>query len=263
MTKTGIVLQINKNIIYLMTPGGEFVKVKATGTIPSIGESYTGQLYIQKRSIHLPAAAAAIFMFIFTSAGLYSYYTPVAAITIEINPAMRLQLNMWNRIIKAEPLNEDGQKVLSNLNLTFKSADKGLEAIVEQAKKDKYIDEKYIVNKNEISIRIEEKKEDQIDISNFEENVKKQNIKVKVVEDVKGNKDDKDNKNNKDNKDKSKEPGKKNDLKETPAQNNKNKQSSENPSSQAGNKNKQNERRGPFNWIPSKANGAPPAGVKR
>jgi hypothetical protein len=185
MTKTGIVTQVNKNIVYLMTSGGEFVKVKAKGGTPSVGEIFCGEAFMERKIFRLPAVAAAMLSFIMLSSGFYTYYTPVAAITIDINPSVALHINRWNRIIKASPLNEDGKKVLSNLSLANKSPEQGLELIVAQAEKDNYINEDYKASDKVISVRVVEKKEDQINLSGFQAAVEKQNLKVSIKEDIK------------------------------------------------------------------------------
>lgn len=184
MIKTGIVTQVNKNIVYLMTSSGEFVKVKAKGTTPSIGEIFSGQVYVERKILRLPALAAAMLSFILLGSGFYTYYTPVAAITIDINPSVELQVNRWNRIIKASPLNDDGKTILSNINLTNKSPEEGLQIIVDQAEKNNFINEEYKNSDKVISVHVVEKKHDQIDLSAFQAAVEKQNLKVSIKEDT-------------------------------------------------------------------------------
>jgi hypothetical protein len=189
MIKTGIVTQVNKNIVYLMTTEGEFVKVKSKGAAPSIGEIFSGELYTERKPVRLPALAAAMLSFIILGSGLYTYYTPVAAITIDINPSVELQINRWNRIIKASPLNEDGKKVLSNISVANKSPEQGLEMIVSQAEKENFINEDYKASDKVISVHVVEKKEDQVDLSRFQAVVEKQNLKVTIKEELKEKKD--------------------------------------------------------------------------
>lgn len=189
MIKTGIVTQVNKNIVYLMTAEGEFVKVKSKVAAPSIGEIFSGEVYIERKTIRFPALAAAMLSFIILGSGLYTYYTPVAAITIDINPSVELQINRWNRIIKASPLNEDGKKVLSNISVANKSPEQGLELIVAQAEKDNFINEDYKASDKVISVHVVEKKEDQVDLTKFQAVVEKQNLKVTIKEEIKEKKD--------------------------------------------------------------------------
>lgn len=189
MTKTGIVTQVNKNVVYLMTSSGEFVKVRARGAAPGIGEIYSGEPYIERKIFRLPAIAAAMLSFIILSSGLYTYYTPVAAITIDINPSVKLHINRWNKIIKAAPLNEDGEKILLNLSLANKSPEEGLELIVAQAEKDNFINEEYKASDKIISVHVVEQKEDQVNLSGFQAAVEKQNLKVAIKEDIKNKKE--------------------------------------------------------------------------
>lgn len=184
MTKTGIVTQINKNKVFLMTSGGEFVKVSARGKTPAVGQVYTGELYVERPFYRAPLLAASVLLCILVSGGFYSYYTPVAAVTIDINPSVKLELNRWNKIIKTLPLNEDGKKVLEGVKLSNKSVEEGLNLIVEQAKKDNFINAEYQAEEKAISVHIDGKNHAKVNLSEFEASVEKQDIKLDIIDEA-------------------------------------------------------------------------------
>ena len=49
--------------------------------------------------------------------GYFSYVTPVAAISIDINPSLELQVNLYNRIVSVEAFNIDGIDLSGELNI--------------------------------------------------------------------------------------------------------------------------------------------------
>lgn len=48
MVKSGVVMQVNKKIVCILTPDGSFVKVKVQGQTPSVGEFYKGEVVSNK-----------------------------------------------------------------------------------------------------------------------------------------------------------------------------------------------------------------------
>lgn len=181
MKKTGIVTQINKKHACILTPSGEFSKVRYKGAAPSLGEVYSGDVY-SAPSLKLPMIAASL-AFILFSGGLYSYMTPAYAVTVEINPSVRVQVNMWNRVIKTEAINEDGKRLLNDININNMSLNSALEKIVSEAKKDNYIDEKYTADNKAIKITVEGRKNTPAILKHFSDSLKSENINVKFGSD--------------------------------------------------------------------------------
>ncbi|WP_139903590.1 anti-sigma-I factor RsgI family protein [Clostridium thermarum] len=178
MKKSGIVTQIKNRYVCLLAPSGEFVKVKYKGTSPSIGEIYTGELYAAPR-LKMPLIAASM-AFILFSGGLYSYYMPAYAVTVEINPSVKLHVNMWDRIVKAEPINEDGKKLLNSVKVTNMNIDGGLEALVTEAKEDKFIDEAS-TSDNIVKITIEGRTVSDSSLEHFKEALKEEKINFQII----------------------------------------------------------------------------------
>lgn len=84
------------------------------------------------------AAAAVVVLLIgvFTGAGLFLSRATVAAISIDINPSILLDINALNRVISAKAFNEEGTSILADLNLKnlpVKNAVGGIVAAAAQA----------------------------------------------------------------------------------------------------------------------------------
>ena len=64
------------------------------------------------------AAAAACLVLLLTGAGsFWAYFTPVATISVDVNPSLELDINRFDRVIQVEAFNLDGQEVADSLEL--------------------------------------------------------------------------------------------------------------------------------------------------
>jgi len=180
MIKTGIVMCIANNKVGVMTSSGEFVYIKTNKVLPKVGEISTGQLYKKTLFNYKYVITAASLMFLLiSSVSAYAYYTPVTTIVLSINPSVSLKANIWDKIISFKALNSDGSLILSNIKLKNKSIDKGLELLVKEAKRENFINDKYIADKKIINVDIVSNGNNSIDISNFKNIVDSNNLNIK------------------------------------------------------------------------------------
>lgn len=62
--------------------------------------------------------AAACFVLILLGGGsYYAYYMPMFTISVDVNPSIELEINRFDRVIAVEAYNEDGDTLLSSLNI--------------------------------------------------------------------------------------------------------------------------------------------------
>lgn len=181
MTKKGIVMETHTNKVCIMTDEGEFVEVKAKGKLPAIGSVYSNTIYKKIPVYKYISTAACLLFFILLGTQAYAYYTPVASVLININPALELKINKWDRIIKIIPVNADGKTILSSINIKNKSLDDGLDIILGEAEKENFIDIKYIDSDNIITVNIKNKNDKPLDLPKFEEHADKKNLKFKII----------------------------------------------------------------------------------
>lgn len=162
-----------------MTTDGQFLRVKAENKIPSIGEVFKGKVITKSSSFFkYTSIAASIFLALVILPFITLYFKPVTTVSIKINPHISLQANRWNRIVKVSALNPDGEEILKNISLKNKTIDTGLSLIVEEAKKDNYINEEYIESNKEISVQISSKNKLQVDLSEFKHKIEKEDLNV-------------------------------------------------------------------------------------
>lgn len=75
---------------------------------------------------------AVVCMAVFLIAGGYwSFFLPTAAIQIEVNPSMELEVNRFGKVLSLEGKNEDGEKLARELNLRFMDYDEAVDEILQ------------------------------------------------------------------------------------------------------------------------------------
>ncbi|NFQ68708.1 anti-sigma factor domain-containing protein [Clostridium sporogenes] len=181
MNKKGIVMEIHKNKIGILTSSGEFIYVANSTVSPNLGEIYESEEIKLKSSAYknikkFSVMAASLLIIFICSIFIKTYNAPVSSVTIKINPSIKLQANRWNKIINVTPLNKDGTNLLKNLNLKNKGLEKGINLILEEAKKENYINNDYKNSSKAISIDFTGDTSS-LNLSNIENNLK--NLKVK------------------------------------------------------------------------------------
>lgn len=185
MNKTGIVLEVKKNTAILMTNTGEFVKVNCLRNIPKIGENYTGAVKKEISYMKKFAAAIALFIILIGGGSTYAYVTPIAAISVSINPSIEIQINRFDKVIKVTPKNNDGKTLINTLAINNKNIDEALVLVVEAAKKDNFINKTYIEAGKTISVVIASKNKNEIiKLDKFNEFI--QNAKINTTIDNNG-----------------------------------------------------------------------------
>lgn len=182
MNKTGLVLKVEKNEVTLLTNTGEFVNVVCSKKHPKIGESYCGVLKKQRNYLkYLTAAAALLIVFLSGGGATYAYYAPAATIQVRINPSIELKINCFDKIIKSSPTNADGVTLLKSLHLKNKNIDEALTLVVDQAKKDNFINDNYNAQGKEISVEISAKDSAKIiKLDKFQQYISQNKINTKI-----------------------------------------------------------------------------------
>ncbi len=80
----------------------------------------------------LPVLAGACLAFAFIVGGVFAYRTPAAMITLDVNPSFEVSTNFADKVLELNPLNEDAQKVIENLEYKGREVDDVVEDLVDQ-----------------------------------------------------------------------------------------------------------------------------------
>lgn len=102
---------------------------------------------IQRFSI---AFATSLIMLFVARYAYILYYTASTFVDIDVNPAIELSLNRFDRIIGAYAYNADGEEIITDLNLMCKKYDYAVSLIVDQM-----INRGYIIDDGIVSVTVQ------------------------------------------------------------------------------------------------------------
>lgn len=135
----GIIVEIKGRYAVALTANGSFVKTKSQKGF-RVGEEaeFTPAYGIDKRALTRVASIAAAFVFVLgASWGVYAM--PFSYVDVDINPSVELTSNIFDRIIKVEALNTDGEKITDDLQLNNKKIDDGISLLLDEAVSEGYL----------------------------------------------------------------------------------------------------------------------------
>lgn len=87
------------------------------------------------------AAAAAMLVLVLGAGVGYGYYTPQASIGFDVNPSIEITVNRADKVLRANPLNEDAKIVLGDMDLKNVDLDVAVNALIGSIIKNGYISE--------------------------------------------------------------------------------------------------------------------------
>ena len=94
--------------------------------------------FTMKKGIAILACAAILL----TCGGVYAYaQTPVAYLSLDINPSVELGINTFGTVVKAEGYNDDGNTILDGLNLKGDNVTQAVNTLVSSAADNGFISE--------------------------------------------------------------------------------------------------------------------------
>jgi hypothetical protein len=138
-----------KGYIMVLTNEGEFMKVPwSRKSLPSVGKEVefvqpvTNKVFSQNRAlIPLVASIALILLLIPIWHGIFLPETQmvVAYINVDINPSLELGINKKGNVVEVRGLNDDGEKLLQNLELISIPIKEAMEILTTAAIQEKYL----------------------------------------------------------------------------------------------------------------------------
>lgn len=95
---------------------------------------------IMKRKMAL-ALSGALLLSLGGGGYAYAKTTPVAYVSLDINPSIELGVNTFDQVVSAEAYNEDGQKVLEGIALINSDINKAVDKVISSAISEGYVKE--------------------------------------------------------------------------------------------------------------------------
>ena len=155
----GIVMEIHKDKVIVLTKDGSFLEVNRGNRILDIGQEIIidTNKNLRRQIIRRFVSVAAVFILLLTTGyGVYGYYTPYGYVNVDINPSVELAYNLYNRVIDIKGLNEDGDILISKVkDYRNKPIEKVINEVVDRAVEEDYVKPQ---EENVILITVTEKK---------------------------------------------------------------------------------------------------------
>ncbi len=167
MRKSGKIINIEKNKVYIITANNEFVTLEKHATEPIIGELYEGEEFKNVAIWKYILIIACIILLIFSLRKLYLDNKYNFSVIVEMNCSIKMEVNGSNKIKSVKGLTEGGNKITKLVSLEHKSLDVALKLILDESIKQKYLtkahaDDGFIIyifvtdNKNKTPINLTE-----------------------------------------------------------------------------------------------------------
>ncbi|MEN6327277.1 MAG: hypothetical protein ABFD18_13885 [Syntrophomonas sp.] len=127
LTRKAVVVETGKGWAIILLPGGEYKRVK-TNQYLEVGELYQYRNYAAGKYL----AAAAIFLTILF--GTIDYYTVQAYAEVS---SLELGLNRWGRVVAVQAKNDEGQRIISQVQIKNEPLENAVQKISRIVEKEK------------------------------------------------------------------------------------------------------------------------------
>jgi len=138
----GIIADIKGRYAVVLTQDGLFKRIRALPGMV-IGEEIDLDQPSGRKSrktvMKITSIAAVCLLALGIGAGAYSYVTPYSYIDLDINPSIELTVNIYDRIIEVEALNEDGDRLIQDRNFRHMKLDSGVMLLLNSAVEQGYL----------------------------------------------------------------------------------------------------------------------------
>lgn len=94
----------------------------------------------------LVLAAACLLFVVLCGGGWYFYFTPVASISVDVNPSIELGINRFDRVVSVEGYNEDGRALADSLHVWLLPYEEALDRILSGESMAQYMTPKHFVS---------------------------------------------------------------------------------------------------------------------
>ena len=154
-----VVLEIAKHKATVMTSDGDIINVRNKDY--DIGqEIILNDAKKVKLFRYAPVWAAAAVIFISLSIGGYSYLSPFGTVSLDVNPSIEYSINRYDRVLNVTGVNDDGQDIVSSINLSGlinKNIETAIDETIDQIDKNGFFTNE---NDNYVVVTVSSKREE-------------------------------------------------------------------------------------------------------
>lgn len=133
----GIVVEIDNKDAIILAEDGLFTKVKNINY--EIGQSIKIKENRKTGSKLIAGAASFVAAMAVCTIGAFAYYTPTDYVSLDVNPSVEYSINMFNRILDVKAVNDDGEEILSSLDLNNMTIETAVKATLDKLIVDGYL----------------------------------------------------------------------------------------------------------------------------
>ncbi|MBU3113131.1 anti-sigma-I factor RsgI family protein [Clostridium lacusfryxellense] len=167
MRKSGKIINIEKDKVYIITESKEFVTLEKHAEEPIIGQTYEGDVFQSVAIWKYILIIACIILLTFSLRKLYLDNKYNYSVIVKMNCSIKMEVNGSNKIQSVKGLTEGGNKIIKLVSLEHKSLEVALKLILDEAINQNYLtkahaDDGFIIyvfvtdNKNKIPINLTE-----------------------------------------------------------------------------------------------------------
>ena len=140
----GLVLVRGKASAIILTSIGEFKKVKVKEECTK-GVEFKGKERKKLKDYKLYASILLILLSVIVCVGGFNYKNTVSTIVVKADVVIKLQVNIFNMIVDADSITNEGKEILKKLNVTDRDLDVALYRIIECMDKENLIPDSGII----------------------------------------------------------------------------------------------------------------------
>lgn len=181
MQKSGKIINVEKNKVYIITENNEFVTLEKHTAEPKIGELYVGKEFHSISVWKYLLATACILLLLFSIRKLYLDNRYNFSVIVDMNCSLKMEVNGSNKITNVEGINSKGYNIIRLVDLENKSLDEALHLILDESLKQKYLTKAHADDGFKISIFVSENKNrTPINLTEFNRYAGTHNFKVSL-----------------------------------------------------------------------------------
>lgn len=134
-----VVMEKKGDRAVVLSESGEFRKVPDRGYRK--GQTIELSAFPSAVRLRAMASVAAVLLFVLVGVSGYAYFTPYSVVSLDVNPALELILNRFERVLSVQGWNGEGEMLANQLQLRNKSIDEALMIALQQMLQAGYLGE--------------------------------------------------------------------------------------------------------------------------
>lgn len=132
-----VIVELKEHDAAALTDEGCILKVKNKKYV--VGQVIELRTSLRSKKFTAWAAAAAAVV-VLLGAGTWAYYTPYSYVSLDVNPSIEYSVNRFDRVLSAAAVNNDGEEILKDLDLTNKPIEDAVKETVDKISKNGYFE---------------------------------------------------------------------------------------------------------------------------